>query len=41
MPDLRLTAPLAVVASEERLTVSVEYAAAPGDVIRRLEVQIP
>jgi phage baseplate assembly protein W len=41
MPDLRLTAPLAVVANEERLTVSIEYVAAPGDVIRRLEVQLP
>ncbi len=41
MPDLRLTAPLTVVASEERLTVSIEYVAAPGDVIRRLEVQLP
>jgi phage baseplate assembly protein W len=41
MPDLRLTAPLAVVASEGRMTVSIEYVAAPGDVIRRLEVQLP
>jgi phage baseplate assembly protein W len=41
MPDLRLTAPLAVVADEERLTVSLEYLTAPGDVVRRLEVQLP
>jgi phage baseplate assembly protein W len=41
MPDLRLTAPLAVVAIEGRLTVSIEYTAAPGDVIRRIEVQLP
>jgi phage baseplate assembly protein W len=41
MPDLRLAAPLVVVAREERLTVQMEYVAAPGDILRRLEVQLP
>lgn len=41
MPDLRLVAPLSVVASESQLTVRLEYAAAPGDVLRRLEVTLP
>lgn len=41
MPDLRLTAPLRVVAGEERLTVEIQYAAAPGDMLRRLEVPLP
>ena len=41
MPDLRLTAPLTVVADEERLTVQIQYAAAPDDVLRRIEVQLP
>jgi phage baseplate assembly protein W len=41
MPDLRLTAPLTVLANEEILTVEIQYAAAPGDVLRRLEVPLP
>lgn len=41
IPDLRLTAPLNVIAREERLVVQIEYAAAPGDILRRLEVQLP
>jgi uncharacterized protein len=41
MPDLRLAAPLTVVAREEQLTVQIEYFAAPGDILRRLEVQLP
>ena len=41
MPDLRLTAPLAVKADESRLTIEIQYAAAPGDILRRLEVELP
>jgi phage baseplate assembly protein W len=41
MPDLRLTAPLTVVAVESQLTVQIQYTAAPGDVLRRLEVVLP
>ncbi len=41
MPDLRLTGPLTVVAEEWRLTVEIQYVAAPGDILRRLEVQLP
>lgn len=41
MPDLRLTAPIAVSADESVLTVVIEYLAAPGDVLRRVEVQFP
>jgi phage baseplate assembly protein W len=41
MPELRLTAPLSVVARESQLTVEIQYAAAPGDVLRRIEVPLP
>lgn len=41
MPELRLTAPLTVVAAESKLTVQIQYAAAPGDIVRRLEVSLP
>ncbi len=41
MPELRLTAPLELSADQERLTVAFEYAADPGEVVRRLEIEVP
>ena len=41
MPEVRLTAPIRLVAHEEELTIVVEYVADPQDVVRRLELQLP
>jgi len=41
MPEVRLTAPIRISASESEMTVVVEYMADPQDVVRRLTLQIP
>ncbi|MBD2896963.1 hypothetical protein amrb99_59160 [Actinomadura sp. RB99] len=41
MPEVRLTAPIRVAVAEDRLTIAIEYAARPQDVIRRLELELP
>ncbi|QXJ21265.1 GPW/gp25 family protein [Actinomadura graeca] len=41
MPEVRLTAPVRVTVDGERLTVAVEYAVRPDDVVRRLELDLP
>jgi phage baseplate assembly protein W len=41
MPEVRLTAPIRISASESEMTVVVEYIADPQDVVRRLTLQIP
>jgi phage baseplate assembly protein W len=40
MPEVRLTAPVSLSADEERLTVTIEYAVHPRDVVRRLDLQL-
>lgn len=40
LPDVRLTAPLRLVAEEGQLTVTLEYQANPADVVRRLAFRI-
>jgi phage baseplate assembly protein W len=40
MPEVRLTAPLTVSADGERLTVTIEYAAHPREVVRRLRLEL-
>ncbi len=41
LPEVRLTAPIRVEVRESELTIVIEYTAAPQDVVRRLELQIP
>lgn len=41
MPELRLTAPLAVVADEEKLNIRIQYAADPNDIVRDIVVPLP
>ncbi|KAM3090255.1 GPW/gp25 family protein [Phormidesmis sp. 146-35] len=41
MPEVKLTAPIRIRTVESELSIVVEYTAAPQDVIRRLELQIP
>lgn len=41
MPEVQLTAPLRLRASEAELTVVVEYRAGPQEVVRRSQLQIP
>lgn len=41
LPEARLTAPLRLASHEEELTIVIEYAADPRDVVRRLELRVP
>jgi phage baseplate assembly protein W len=41
MPDVRLTAPIQVNATESSVTIVIEYTANPRDVVRRVELEIP
>lgn len=40
MPGVELVAPIRLFAAEEALTVSIEYRADPGDIVRRLELEV-
>lgn len=41
MPEVRLTSPIRVSGRESEMRISVEYKANPGDVVRRLEIELP
>jgi phage baseplate assembly protein W len=40
-PNVRLVGPIGLSASEEQLTVVVEYVASPADIVRRLQLTLP
>jgi phage baseplate assembly protein W len=41
LPEVRLVSPLDLESREEELTIVVQYAADPGDAVRRLELRVP
>jgi hypothetical protein len=41
LPEAQLTAPIRLTATQDELTILIEYSADPRDVLRRLELRVP